>query len=136
MTENGPERGYALFEWIGRHVWPIAAVMLVIAVALASFGLAVADDTEPSFAPTGEIYTTQDRVEDVFESSSPVRGAVFIAEAASGDDVLTRDALLELKRNQEALRTDHASQQYLMTAVLPRPGHRDRRRLLGSRRGR
>ncbi len=80
------------------------------------FGLAVADDTEPSFAPTGEIYTTQDRVEDVFESSSPVRGAVFIAEAASGDDVLTRDALLELKLNQEALRTHEDSQQYLMTA--------------------
>ena len=110
---DAPERGYSVFEWIGRHAWPLATLMLLVAIALAVLTPVVADDGEPSFDPTGEIYDTDARVERLFTASTPVRTAAFIVDAPDGGDVLTRAALLELKQNQNAVLADPDSRGHL-----------------------
>jgi predicted RND superfamily exporter protein len=113
MTEPTPELGMRLYEFINRRAWPIAAALVVLAVVLAGLFPVLADDTEPSFDPKGEIYDTQARVKDTFATTSPIRSVSFIVENPGGGDVLTRDALLELKQNQEAVRADAESQTHL-----------------------
>jgi hypothetical protein len=88
---------------------------MLVAIALAVLTPVVADDSEPSFDPSGEIYDTDARVVDLFSASSPIRTAPFIADAPDGGDVLTRAALLELKENQDAVLADPASQTHLAT---------------------
>ncbi len=112
MSENSRERGFGLFEWIGRHAWPLAGVALVTAIALAVLTPVVADDSEPSFDPSGAIYDTAERVDDLFASSSPIRLAAFIVETPAGEqgDVLNRDSLLELLQHQRELLADEESQ--------------------------
>jgi predicted RND superfamily exporter protein len=117
MSENGSKQGYGLFEWINRHAWPLAIAVLLAGIALAVITPVVADDSEPSFAPSGEIYETADRAEELFAASSSVRTAAFIVEEPTGadGDVLNRGSLLELKQNQEALLADPESQEHLTT---------------------
>ena len=50
MSTAGPQRGYALYEWINRHAWAVAAVLVVVAVVLAGLFPVIADETEPSAA--------------------------------------------------------------------------------------
>ena len=116
MSTAGPQRGYALYEWIDRHAWPLAAVLVGVAVVLAGLFPVLADDGEPSFDPSGEIYETQSRVEDMFATTSPVRGVSFIVETPDGGNVLTRESLLELKQNQDAVLADPASQTHLVSS--------------------
>jgi predicted RND superfamily exporter protein len=125
MTETKPDRtdepefvpvkSYGLYEWINKHPWPIAAVLVVLAVVLGALFPVVADQSEPSFDPTGEIYDTRDRVEEVFASSSSVRTVPFIVENPSGGDVLTQASLLELLENQDELLADPEAQDHLTT---------------------
>ena len=104
MSESRSDRGYRVFEWIGRHVWPLATAMLVVAIALAVLTPVVADDSEPSFDPSGAIYDTAGRVDDLFASSSQIRMAAFIVEtpALERGDVLNQASLLELLEHQRA----------------------------------
>ncbi len=110
-----PTKSYGFYEWINRHPWSIAAVLAVLAVALAALYPVVADQSEPSFDPKGPIYDTRDHVNEVFASSSSIREVLFIVESPSGGDALGRDALLELKQNQDALLADPESQTHLAT---------------------
>jgi predicted RND superfamily exporter protein len=112
-SEFVPLKSYGFYEWINRHPWSIAAVLVVLAVAFAALYPVLADQSEPSFDPKGPIYDTRDRVEDVFASSSSIREVVFIVESPTGGDVLTRDALLELKQNQDAVLADPEAQMHL-----------------------
>jgi len=116
-ADDGPgdreSRGYRLFEWINGHVAALAAAVLVASVVLAVLSPVVADDGEPSFDPSGEIYDTAERVDDVFATSSPLRSALYLVEAPDGGDALSREALLELQQNQEALLSDEESQEHL-----------------------
>ncbi len=116
IDEYVPEHTMGLFEWLNKHIWPIAALLVVLGVTLAALFPVIADDGEPSFDPTGEIYETQDRVDSAFATSSPIRGVSFIVESPDGGDVLTRDALLELKQNQAALLADPVAQEHLATS--------------------
>ncbi len=116
MSEVEAARGFRVFEWINRRAWPIAAAVLLISVGLALLTPVVADDSEPSFDPSGEIYDTADRVDDLFSSSSPVKTAAFIVDAPRGGDVLTQAALLELKQNQDVVLADATSQEHLSEA--------------------
>ena len=115
VSGDETHRGYALFEWINRHGWSVAITVLLVAISLAVLTPVVADDSEPSFDPSGDIYDTADRAEELFSASSPVRTAAFIVEAPDGGDVLTRASLLELKQNQDLLRADPESQEHLTT---------------------
>ncbi len=113
QSDHDSGRGYAVFEWINGHAWPVAVAILLAAVVLAVITPVVADDGEPSFDPTGEIYDTANRVDELFSSSSPVRTALFIADAPNGGDVLTKAALLEFEQNQAAVLADPDSQTHL-----------------------
>ena len=125
MTETKPDRTdepefvpvktYGLYEWINKHPWSIAAVLVVLAVVLGALFPVFADQSEPSFDPTGEIYDTRDRVDDIFATTSSVRQVPFIVENPSGGDVLTQASLLELLENQEALLADSEAQEHLTT---------------------
>jgi predicted RND superfamily exporter protein len=116
MPDPAPQRGLRLYEFINRRAWPIAAVLVVVSMALAGLFPAIADEGEPSFDPKGEIYETHARVKDVFATTSPIRGVSFIVENPDGGDVLTRDSLLELKQNQDAVLADTESQSHLASS--------------------
>jgi predicted RND superfamily exporter protein len=84
----------------------VTALVAVIAVVCAGIFAALGSDDEPEFDPSGEIYDTANRVEDVFAVETGIQQAVFLVEDPESGDVLTRDALLEWKTNSAALRTD------------------------------
>ncbi len=131
-----PVASYGFYEWINRHPWSIAAVLVVLAVGLAALYGVVADQSEPSFDPKGPIYDTRDHVNEVFASSSSIREVLFIVENPAGGDVLSRDALLELKQNQDALLADPESRNHLATTFARDLGVDDRGRLLNRERRR
>ncbi|MGB5532874.1 MAG: hypothetical protein WBN71_07190 [Acidimicrobiia bacterium] len=111
-----PVKSYRFYEWINRHPWSIAASLVVLAVAFAALYPVIADQSEPSFDPKGPIYDTRDHVDEVFASSSSMREVLFIVEKPGGGDVLTRDALLALKQNQDAVLADPEAQKHLATS--------------------
>ncbi|MDH3471540.1 MAG: hypothetical protein OEM94_09520, partial [Acidimicrobiia bacterium] len=80
MTKQQASRGYAIFEWLNDHIKAVSIVAVVVALALGFLGPIVADESEPNFSPGGEIYDTEDLVEDRFASDSPVRAAVYLIE--------------------------------------------------------
>ena len=114
MSKSGASqpRGYAFFEWINRHVSALSVVVVALAVVLGVVGPLIASDDQPEFNPSGEIYDTEDLVEERFDSDSPIREAAFFVEVAgvpasptaADHDVLTRAALLEFKQNSDAVR--------------------------------
>jgi predicted RND superfamily exporter protein len=103
---SSPPRTYAVFEWINDHVFALSAAVVAAAVVLGFVAPLVADDTEPNFSPGGEIYDTQELVEDRFSTDSPVRGAAYLVEHPDGEDVLTAASLREIKDYSDALRAD------------------------------
>ena len=116
MTDDdGASRTSGLFGWINRHIGVLSIVLVLGAVGFAIAGFLVADTDEPNFSPSGEIYETEARAEEVFSSSSPIREATFLVDDASGQDVLTRDALLEFLTNSDAVRSDGDNQAHLVT---------------------
>ena len=112
MTKEQAKRGYAVFEWLNDHIRSVSIVLVVVALGLGFLGPIVADEGEPNFSPGGEIYDTEDLVEDRFASDSPVRGAAFLVEHPDGDDVLTASSLREFKEYSDALRADPEFQEH------------------------
>ena len=86
--------------------WPIAAVLVIVAVVLAGLFPVFADEGEPSFDPKGEIYETQSRVDDTSRRPRRFAASPSSSRTRTGGDVLTRDALLELKQNQDKVLAD------------------------------
>lgn len=104
-SEQNRTRSARFFGWVNTHVKLITiavALLTIIAVPLA----VDRSEDEPKFEPSGEIYDTFDLVDTRFVNSSPIAGATFIVEARGGGDALTRDVLLELKQNSDALRSN------------------------------
>ena len=98
-----------------RRTWLVTGAVVLVAIVLGATASLVADDTEPNFSPAkGEIYETLDRADEVFTTSSPVRGAAYIVEHPLGRDVLTRASLLDFKLHSDALRADPESQTHLV----------------------
>jgi len=105
-TKKGEsEMGRKFFEWVNRRYARITVGVLIFAVLMAGAFSAVGSDDEPKFDPSGEIYDTANRVEDVFSFTTGTAGAVFLVEGPNDTDVLTRNGLLEWKTNSESLRT-------------------------------
>lgn len=105
QVSQGSGRAASFFNWVNGHVRLITLgviVLTVVAVPLA----ASRSQEEPNFAPSGEIYDTQDRADEIFVSSSSLEAALFIVEAKDGGDALTRDVLFEFKQNSDALRAN------------------------------
>jgi len=115
VTATNADRGDRLFEWINRHIKLVTIALVVGAIAFLFIGDSMKTDEDVSFDPTGEIYDTAERAEDLLSPETSIAGAGFIIEDPSGIDVLTRDALLEYKENSEALRADTEAQTHLVT---------------------
>ncbi|MDH3471905.1 MAG: MMPL family transporter, partial [Acidimicrobiia bacterium] len=115
MTKQQASRGYAIFEWLNDHIKAVSIVAVVVALALGFIGPIVADDSEPNFSPGGEIYDTEDLVEDRFSSDSPIRAASYLIENRDGEDALTASSLREVKEYSDALRADPEFQQHATT---------------------
>jgi predicted RND superfamily exporter protein len=88
-----------------RIVW-VTVLVVVVAVVCAGLFAALGSTDEPEFDPSGEIYDTADRAEDVFAVTEGFQGALFLVEGSDDSDVLTRDAMLEWKTNSAALRAE------------------------------
>ncbi|MDH3499641.1 MAG: MMPL family transporter [Acidimicrobiia bacterium] len=95
--------GLRVAEWISNHAKLVVILSLAATAALAVPMLTMAPDTSASQSPTGEVVDAQDLVNDRFTSA--YYGAGYIAEAKSGN-MLTREPLLELYENTQALRAD------------------------------
>jgi predicted RND superfamily exporter protein len=120
MNETQSEsRVSGLFDWINRHIGVLSIVLVLAAAGLAIVGSLVVDTDEPNFSPAGEIHDTEARAEEVFASSSAIRGAQFLVDRADGQDVLTQAALLEFLTNSNALRANPDDQAHLATVFDP-----------------
>jgi predicted RND superfamily exporter protein len=102
-----------LFSWINGHILLLSIVLVVVGVALGVGGTLIADTDEPNFSPSGEIYDTEARAEEVFASASPIHTATFLVDEPTGQDVLTQAALLEFLTNSAAARADSANTVHL-----------------------
>ena len=83
------------FEAANRHVRPIVAVTVLVALVLGGLFAVVADTSEPQFDPEGEIYTLLETADNTLVSESTIGSATFLVEAANGGDVLTAAAFRE-----------------------------------------
>ena len=125
MSAPTEARTYKFFEFVNERIKALSISMVIAAVALGIVGPMVASDVEPDFDPGGEVYDTQDLVEERFSSSSPVQTSMFIVEVpdagadpnAFDHDVLTAAALLELKQRTDAVRASYTTgeEAYLAT---------------------
>jgi predicted RND superfamily exporter protein len=100
---SGGWRRRRFFEWVGTHLRLLVAVIAGLTVLAVPFAAQRQDADEPSFDPSGEIFDVQAEVDDTFESTSDVVDITFVVAAETGD-ALTRDVLLEWKRNSDRLR--------------------------------
>ena len=110
-----PSRVRPIFAWINGHIGVLSIVLVVAGVVFGVGGALIADTDEPSFSPSGEIYETEARAEEVFESSSPIRVAAFLVDNSNGQDILTQKALLEFHENSASVRTSEDNQVHLAT---------------------
>jgi predicted RND superfamily exporter protein len=101
-----PSKARPIFSWINNHIGILSIVLVVLAVVGGIVGSLIADTDEPNFSPSGEIYETEARANEAFESSSSIRDAIFIVDDANGQDVLTKVALLEVLTNSADTRND------------------------------
>ncbi|MDH3539772.1 MAG: MMPL family transporter [Acidimicrobiia bacterium] len=115
MATTSKQRGAIFFEWMNRHTRLVTIVLVVGAVGLLFVGESVRTDEDVSFSPTGEIYDTAERAEDLLSPATSVVQAYFLVEDPAGLDVLNRDALLEYKQNSDALRADATAETHLAT---------------------
>jgi predicted RND superfamily exporter protein len=113
IEDEGKKRVLPLFSWINDHIGVISIVLVVVGVGIGILGSLIADTDEPNFSPSGEIYDTAARAEEVFASSSPIRGATFLVDDANRQDVLNQAVLLEYFTNSEAVRSDPDNQTHL-----------------------
>ncbi|MEE9206223.1 MAG: hypothetical protein V3U50_04480, partial [Acidimicrobiia bacterium] len=106
MTNDKGDQGFRLFEWINRRIVLVTVAVAVVAIVMAGISDAFGSTDEPDFNPSGEIYDTEELVEDTFAFAEGFQRAVFLVEGVDGADVLTRDGLLEWKTNSAAVRAD------------------------------
>ncbi|MBW2472895.1 MAG: hypothetical protein JRE18_12545, partial [Deltaproteobacteria bacterium] len=120
---TGTTRLHRTYSWIGRHVGLVTVAALTLALALGFVGPLVANTDEPDFNPSGGVFDTYEYVDQTLRSSSSVHGAMWLVEAANrGENVLTRDVLLEWKQQSDAVRDDPANASHLIDRYDPDTG--------------
>jgi predicted RND superfamily exporter protein len=115
QSESEGSRTRRIFGWINRHIGVLSIVLVVAGVVFGVVGAVIADTDEPNFSPAGEIYETDARAAEVFASSSPIRLASFIVDEPTGQDVLTKAALLEFLENSAETRDNEENKRHLAT---------------------
>jgi hypothetical protein len=103
-----------VFDWIGRHAGIVLGIALVAVLTLGVAGPLVADQSEPSFDPSGEVFEVAERADAALQSDSTIRQATFLVEAADGPDVLTAEALSEWLAASERVMVDPDSIAHLI----------------------
>ncbi len=106
QEKDESDMGKSFFEWVNRRYVLATVVVSVFAVVMAGAFAVLGSEEEPKFDPSGEIYDTADRVEEVFGFTGGTSQLVFLVEGPDESDVLTKDALLEWKTNSELLRNE------------------------------
>lgn len=104
--------GIGFTSWLASHFKATMFLVLLITAGLAVPFLTMEPEGSASQEPAGEVFEARDLVNERFSSS------VFTVPAiieARGDNLLQKDALLELLENAEALRTDPATGPKLFT---------------------
>ncbi len=113
MSSSSSTAGSVFFEWVNRHIRLVTVALVVGAIGFLFLGESMKTDEDVTFEPTGEIYDTFERADDLLSPETSVLGAIFLVEDPI--DVLNRDALLEYKQNSDALRSDGTAQSHLVT---------------------
>ena len=113
-NQQNPSRLYRTFDFISRRIGIVAVAAMVVAIGLGVVGPLVASTDEPNFDPAGEVYDTLAEADLTLRSSSSIETASFLVEAASGDNVLTVDALREWLAASERVRNDAANAAFLV----------------------
>ncbi len=113
MSSSSSTAGSVFFEWVNRHIRLVTVALVVGAIGFLFLGESMKTDEDVTFEPTGEIYDTFERADDLLSPETSVLGAIFLVEDPI--DVLNRDALLEYKQNSDALRADGTAQSHLVT---------------------
>ncbi len=93
----------SLFERLQNRRGMVFVVLGALTALLVVPFLTMAPDTSASNEPTGDIFTARDRIDETFVSS--VHATFVIAEIESGD-VLTADAMRDVRDMGNALRSD------------------------------
>ena len=99
---------YRAFDWINRHARVVIVGVLIGALTLGFVGSTIADNDEPNFDPSGEIFDVADRAAETLRSESSIHGATFLVESADGGDVLTAAALTEWLEASKRVRGEDA----------------------------
>jgi len=97
--------GQAIAATLQRHRRVVLAGALLLTAGLAIPFLALPPEQSASMEPGGDVFAARDAIDSRFVSS--VYEIHVITEARHGD-MLTKDALMELRANAEVLRTDAA----------------------------
>ncbi len=105
---------YRPFEWLSRHAGIVLGVALMSVLVLGVVGPALADQSEPSFDPSGEIFDVAARADASLQSDSTIRRANFLVEAADGGDVMTAEALAEWMEASERVTGGSDSRAHLV----------------------
>ena len=113
---------YRLYDWVNRHAAVVAASVIVGVIAIGVGGVIVADTSEPSFEPEGELFAVYERAEATLRSESTIEQASFLVEAADGGDVLTADAFREWSVASASVRSAEANQEHLVERFDPATG--------------
>ena len=95
------------FEVASRHIRPLVAVTVLVALVLGGLFSVVANTDEPQFDPEGEIYTLQAKADATLVTESTIGSATFLVEATNGGDVLTAAAFREWQAASDRVRVNH-----------------------------
>ncbi len=90
-----------LSAWLERNSRRVIVGALVMTALLTIPYFLLTPDTEASQDPSGEVFDIRDDIDKRFESE--IHGNAWIFESRTGD-ILTRDGLLELLENSQAMR--------------------------------
>jgi hypothetical protein len=115
-------RIYRLYDRVNRHAAVVAAALIIGVIAIGVGGVMVADTSEPSFEPEGEIFKVYERAEATLRSESTIEQASFLVEAADGGDVLTADAFREWSAASNRVRSSSVNQEHLVDRFDPQTG--------------
>ena len=100
-THNNNKLTARLAARLERNSRRVIAGALVLTLLLTIPYFLLRSDAEASQDPAGEVFDLRDDIDERFESE--IHGSAWIFESRSGD-ILTRDGLLEILENSQALR--------------------------------
>ena len=75
MTSSTPTRGSGFFEWINSHIRLVTIVLVVFAFGFLFVGESMKTTEDVTFEPTGDLFQTQERADDLLSPTTSIVGA-------------------------------------------------------------